>query len=146
MFGLAVVRLMARLSRRMGAGFHGSGGRVLLAGTGTCWSAGVRESFESRQGVGDAQLRAGVRAFLADGQPHFLGPAPEDVAVEFGDPGGGGVATCVARPEQDGHRLSAATASVIDEPDQREVKALSARVMSNLARAVHGVEERAGGP
>lgn len=46
-------RLMARLSRRVCAGFHGSGGLVLLAGTGTCWSAGVREGVEPCQGVCD---------------------------------------------------------------------------------------------
>lgn len=45
--------LMARLSRRVGAGFHGCGRGVLVAGMGTRWSAGVRESSEPCQGAGD---------------------------------------------------------------------------------------------
>lgn len=41
------------MSRRVAAGFHGSGGLVLLAGMGRCWPAGVREGVEPVQGVGD---------------------------------------------------------------------------------------------
>jgi hypothetical protein len=44
---------MARMSRRVYAGFHGSGGPALLAGMETCRSAGVRESVEPVQGIGD---------------------------------------------------------------------------------------------
>jgi hypothetical protein len=43
---------MARLSRRVGAGFHGSG-VALLVGTGRCWSAGVREGVEPGESAGD---------------------------------------------------------------------------------------------
>jgi hypothetical protein len=42
-FVLEMGRPMARLSCRVGAGFHGSGGVQVLVGMGRCgWSAGVR--------------------------------------------------------------------------------------------------------
>jgi len=45
---------VARLSRRVGAGFHGSGVRVLVVGVGCrFWSAGVREGLQSFDRVGD---------------------------------------------------------------------------------------------
>jgi hypothetical protein len=47
-------------------------------------------------GVGETQLGAGVRPFLANDQPHPLRPALEDVAVEFADPGA--VADLVLQP------------------------------------------------
>ncbi|WP_443325947.1 hypothetical protein, partial [Streptomyces sp. 7N604] len=41
-------------SRRVGAGFHGSGEVVLLAGTGRCrWSAGVRQGLQPLDRAGD---------------------------------------------------------------------------------------------
>lgn len=45
-------RLMTRLSRRVCAGFHGSGGLVLLAGRGEALVARVRESAKPVQGIG----------------------------------------------------------------------------------------------
>lgn len=45
--------LIARLSRWVGAGFHGSGGAVLLVGTEVCWSVGGREGIQLGQGAGD---------------------------------------------------------------------------------------------
>ncbi|MCX4903467.1 hypothetical protein [Streptomyces sp. NBC_00878] len=44
--GLVIGMPVARLSRRVGAGFHGSGEMVLRTGTGEYWSAGVREGVE----------------------------------------------------------------------------------------------------
>ncbi len=46
-------KLRARLSRRVGVGFHGSGRLVLLAGMGKHWSAWVREGVKPVQSVGD---------------------------------------------------------------------------------------------
>ncbi|MQS14753.1 DUF317 domain-containing protein [Streptomyces kaniharaensis] len=44
----------ARLSRRVGAGFHGSGKWRVLVGTGCCrWSAGVRQGLQACEGVCD---------------------------------------------------------------------------------------------
>lgn len=73
-----MVRLVARLSRRVGAGFHGSGRVVMLAGMGTGWSAGVWEGVEPGQGIGDH----------IDPGP-LLGQA-KDVAPSGGDELGGG--------------------------------------------------------
>jgi hypothetical protein len=56
-----VGRLVARLSCRVGAGFHGCGRGVLLVGAGRCWSAGIRQGLEPLQGVGD---HAGLGRFL----------------------------------------------------------------------------------
>ena len=44
----------------------------------------------------------------------------EHSELTHGDVVGGGIAGCVARPEQAGHRLCAATASVIDEPPSED--------------------------
>lgn len=37
--------------------------------------------------IPEPQLGSGVRSFLPDDQPHALGPAGQEVAGEFGDPG-----------------------------------------------------------
>lgn len=69
----------ARLSRRVPAGFHGSGGVVLLAGRGTCWSAAVRQYFEPGQGLGDHTTPWPV-----------VGEAEDAPAAGGDQPGGGG--------------------------------------------------------
>lgn len=58
---------MARLSRRVGAGFHGSGRVVLLVGTGRAGEPGVWEGLESRQLVGDPVGPGSSAARRADG-------------------------------------------------------------------------------
>lgn len=77
----------------------GAGGSDAVLGSGTLalpqFQGGDRGSGgvgrEARQahtvGVGEPQLRTGVRAFFADDQPHTRGPSLEDVAGQLGDPG-----------------------------------------------------------
>lgn len=69
--------LVARLSRRVGAGFHGSG-QGGAVGTGSCLSSWVRQGCEPLQGLGD---HVG---------PRPVGREAEDAAPSSGDELGGG--------------------------------------------------------
>lgn len=55
-------------------------------GDGDARGVGGKRGQPQAVGFGDPQLSAGVRAFLADNQPHSLRLALEAVAVEFSDP------------------------------------------------------------
>lgn len=88
--------MSARLSRRVGAEFHGSGGLVLCAGMGRRWSAGGQEGGEPVLPAGGDELGGGgeqlnpcphPRPLASRPGPSFFPPSTMWWAVRMAKPG-----------------------------------------------------------